>query len=480
MRADKANALAAIDESGESLIALSDAIWSYAELSLNETQSASAYERALREAGFAVEKPFCGVETAVYGAFGSGAPHIGILAEYDALAGLSQQGGKTHALPVAGRDEGHGCGHNLLGAGAFGAALAIKRYLQTTGCSGTVHFYGCPGEEGCASKAFFAKRDVWRKLDAALTWHPDDCNEIATGSCMACIQTLYRFAGTASHAAGSPELGRSALDAAALMNLGVQFLREHMPRTASVHYALVDAGGASPNVVQAHAGVLYMVRERDMHAALQLQKRVDEIARGASIMTETQVRARLIDCCSNVVPNRALEEILYANFEQLGVPAYTKSEWAFACALRESYLQNGVQPAGIGARQDEQIAALVSEKTQDGARALNDFLMPPFFSTAMEPGSTDVGDVSWQTPTAQIHVVTAPSNCPGHSWQNVSSGKTSIAHKGMLHAARVLAAAAIDLIADPALLNPVRAEFEKRTASGYVNPMPEGFTLQSI
>ncbi len=474
MTQEKAAAIAVIDQKQADFISISDAVWGYAELSLKEHRSAALYKAALEREGFGVTTGLDGVETAVVGTFGSGKPVLGILAEYDALSGLSQQGGKTEHIPVPGAENGHGCGHNLLGAGAFAAAVAVKAFLERTGKPGTVIFYGCPGEEGGAAKAFFAKYGEWYKLDAALTWHPDDVNQIVSGSYMACIQTEYAFSGIASHAAGAPEQGRSALDAAELMNIGVQFLREHMKRSASIHYAFTDGGGASPNVVQPSAKVLYMVREATVQDAVALQARVDKIAEAAAMMTETTVAKRFIDGTANPVPNQTLETLLYKNFQQIGVPEYTPEEWAFAQSLQATYAAQVDGLPSFGAQCDAQYAALVSEKTDGGKRSLNDFLLPPFHTDVTFPGSTDVGDVSWQTPTAQINCVTTSSLTPGHSWQNVSAGTTSIAHKGMLTAGKVLAAAAIDLIVDPSLLIPAREEFDKATAAGYCCPIRDG------
>ena len=363
---------------------------------------------------------------------------------------------------------GHGCGHHLLGAGALAAALGVKHYLQQTGHPGTVVLYGCPGEEGGAAKAFMAREKLWYGLDAALTWHPDDCNEVATGSSNACIQVQYTFHGVAAHAAGDPEKGRSALDAVSLMNLGVQFLREHMEPQARIHYAVTDTGGCSPNVVQARASVLYMVRSDRVKKALELQARVDKIAEGAALMTETSCRRKFIDGLAETIPNHALEALLYRNFSEVGVPVYTGEEQAFAAALAATYEAEGYLP-GVG-RQDAGYAAAV--KAMKPAGAMNDVLLPLYQGEAFSPGSTDVGDVSWQCPTAQLHVAAWPNGCPGHSWQNVSCSKTSIGHKAALCAGKVLCAAAVDLLEQPELLQAARREHEERTADGYTCPIP--------
>lgn len=470
MTAEKRRALAHIDGKKELVSSVADQIWSFAELSLEEEKSAALYCEVLEREGFAVEKGICGIPTAFAASYGAGKPVIGILAEYDALSGLSQKRGLTKPEPLVDGGTGHGCGHNMLGAGALAAALGVKRYLEETKAPGAVVLYGCPGEEGGAAKAFMAREGLWKRLDAALTWHPSDCNEVATGSCNSTIQVQYTFHGVAAHAAGEPERGRSALDAVELMNVGVQFLREHMPERARIHYAVTDAGGRSANVVQPKAAVLYMVRSNHVAEAVELQKRVDKIAEGAALMTETTFERKFIDGTADTVTNHVLEELVYRNFEALGVPAYTDDELAFAAALRATYGVGGTPGAGSSVSED--YAAEVQRLCAERGHAMNDFLLPRFTGDAFSPGSTDVGDVSWLTPTVQCHVAAFPSGCPGHSWQNVSCGATSIGHKAALHAGKVLCASAIDLLADPALFEQARDEFGRRTAAGYVCPIP--------
>ena len=353
MTEEKKAALAAIEARKDQICDVADRIWEYAELSLQEVKSAALYCKVLEQEGFHVEKGISGIDTAFSASFGSGRPVIGILAEYDALSGLSQTAGCTEEKPLVEGGSGHGCGHNILGAGAMAAAFGVKAYLEQNKIEGTVILYGCPGEEGGASKAFMARDGVWKDLDAALTWHPEDVNEVATGSSNACIQTQYKFHGIASHASGAPEKGRSALDAVELMNTGVQYLREHMSDKARIHYAITDAGGCSPNVVQAKASVLYMVRSNHVAEAIELQKRVDKIAQGAALMTETTFEKKFIDGLSDTISNFALERVLYKNYEELGVPSYTEEENAFADALAKTYLGNDRVP-GVAAGNDEQ------------------------------------------------------------------------------------------------------------------------------
>lgn len=471
MTKEKQSAISAIDAKAEVITQMADAIWEYAELSLQEEKSAALYCKTLEDEGFQVERGICNIPTAFSASFGSGRPFIGILAEYDALSGLSQKGGSLTREEAEAGGCGHGCGHNLLGAGAFAAALGVKAYLAEKKQSGTVVLYGCPGEEGGAAKAFMARDELWRGLDAALTWHPEDRNEVATGSSNACIQVQYRFEGVASHAAGSPERGRSALDAVELMNIGVQFLREHMSDKARIHYAITDAGGRSPNVVQPRATVLYMVRSNHVSEAVALQKRVDRIAEGAALMTDTTYQRKFIDGLADTISNHTLEKLLHENYEELGVPSHTAEEHAFADALAKTYAGGDAVP-GIGSEYDPGYAEGVKALREKNGHAMNDFLLPLFQGEAFRPGSTDVGDVSWQCPTAQIHVAAWPNGCPGHSWQNVSCDRTGIGHKAAVHAGKVLCAAAIDLLNDPAVLEAAKAEFRRRTAQGYTCPIP--------
>lgn len=471
---DKQKLYNTIDENAPEIIALSDAIWEYAELSMEEYKSAAYYCELLEKEGFTVERELCGIPTAFSGSFGSGSPRIGILGEFDALSGLSQVAGSTRKQSLVPGGNGHGCGHNLLGAGSFGAALAIKKAIEAGALQGTVIFYGCPGEEGCAGKTFMARDGMFRDLDAALTWHPGSTNEVTVGSYAACMQMEYSFHGVASHAAGSPDKGRSALDAAELMHVGVQFLREHMPPHSSVHYSITDGGGVSPNVVQAEAKTVFMVRSETVRKAKELLHRVNNIAQGAALMTDTQVTTRQIDGTASTVSNEALEQVMYENMQQVPIPAYTQEELAFAQVLHDTC--PAALPGTLSAT-NRDIRAFVEEKTDGGKRAMNDFIIPYVPSTMSTPGSTDVGDVSWLTPTAQFTTATWVSGTPGHSWQNVSLGKTGIAYKGMLQAAKILAGAAADLMESPALLEKIRKEFNKNAAEGYDCPIGKEVTF---
>ena len=314
-----------------------------------------------------------------------------------------------------------------------------------------------------------AREGMWRELDCALTWHPSDVNEVVTGTNNSSIQVLYKFHGVSAHAAGDPENGRSALDAVELMNTGVQYLREHMTSDCRVHYAIIDAGGVSPNVVQSEASVLYMVRANKVRDSVKLLARVDKIAQGAALMTETSFDRQFIDGTAELVPNYTLEELLYRIFNEVGLPEYTDGERQLAEALRRTYELHAAP--GIAAGFDADIAADVAERTNGLQDALCGFIMPEYHSAGFVAGSTDVGDVSWQTPAAQVHCVTFPFGAAGHSWQNVSCGGTSLGHKGLINAAKIIACAAIELMNDPETLQKARDEFARRTRSGYVCPI---------
>lgn len=476
---EKKKSIRYIDERCTDIVNASHKIWSFAELSLKEHKSAELYEALLEKEGFRIEKNLCGLETAFSASFGEGKPLIGITAEYDALSGMSQSGATSVKEELMPGGPGHGCGHNMLGAAAFGAVLGIKNWLQSSGKSGTVVFYGCPGEEGGASKALLAREGIWKECDAVLTWHPGDTNEVVTGSCNSCIQVIYSFKGISSHAAGNPEQGRSALDAAELMNIGVQFLREHMKSDARIHYSFLNTGGVSPNVVQSSAKLLYMIRSPKVKDALELERRVDKIAEGAALMTETTLEKAFVDGCSGTVPNHTLEKLLFVNMKELSLPEYTSDELRFAKEIADTYASSDGLP-GMGAKYNPEIASEVKKLYDNCSGPLNAFLLPLYSGDCFTPGSTDVGDVSWLTPTAQFNAVTWPDGCPGHSWQNVSCGASSIGDKGTIYAAKVLCASAVDLFTKPEILSAAAKELAERTSGGYYCPVPEGAKLLVI
>lgn len=466
----------AVEKRKAALTKMSDEIWQFAEISLEEKKSSTLLAEFLKNEGFDIEMGVAGFDTAFIATFQKGGKKIGILGEYDALDGICQTGGTPIKTADPTKFSGHGCGHNLLGVGSLAAAVAVKDYLVETNTEGTVAYYGCPGEEGCGSKAFMAFEGIYDSLDAALCWHPGDTNEVQSGSFQSSIQVEYTFHGIASHAAGDPENGRSALDAVEIMNLGVQFLREHIPHTDCLHYAITNTGGVSPNVVQAEASVLYMVRSDKVKKAKKLLERVDNIAKGAALMTDTTITRKFIDGTSDTLSNSVIENCLYKNLCNFPLPEYSEDEIAFAEKITETFKDIKPELPGYFVKDSSAVKEAVKKWSENGKKAINDFVVPLFHSDKALPGSTDVGDTSYRTPCAQITTVCWPSGTPGHSWQIVSSGVTTIAHKGMLYAGKVMAATAIDLMCDEKLLNDAKNEFLESTKDGIESPIEKSFS----
>ncbi|WP_282935972.1 M20 family metallopeptidase [Paenibacillus sp. RC67] len=453
--------LAAIIESKKDFfIQISDKIWDYAETRFEEKQSAELLCQALEQEGFTVERGAAGIETAFIGSFGSGKPVVAILGEFDALSGLSQNRGVATHNPVQEGGNGHGCGHNLLGTGSLAAAVALKQYMEEHQLPGTIRYYGCPGEEGGSGKTFMAREGVFNDADFALCWHPAPVNGIMPGNSLANYQVYFKFKGRSSHAAASPHLGRSALDAVELMNVGVNYLREHVIQEARIHYAITNTGGTSPNVVQANAEVLYLIRAPKTPQVEEIYQRVCDIARGAALMTGTQLEIVFDKACSNLIGNSTLEEVMHKQFAELGVPVFNESEKELARAIRETLTEEDLKMfRRLKGLEDKELA---------------DFLLP-FSMKGMNvgSGSTDVGDVSWIVPTAQCVTACMAIGTPFHTWQLVAQGGTSIGHKGMLHAGKVMAATALEVMQNPELLEAAKAELNQYLeVEPYVCPIP--------
>lgn len=458
-------------------------IWDYAETAFLEKQSADALCGALEQAGFAVERGVAGMQTAFTGRWGSGKPVIGFLGEFDALSGINQMSGSDVKQPTSPEmlgKPGHGCGHNCLGVGSLAGAIAAKEYLEKTGQSGTVVYFGCPAEEGGSGKAFMARTGLFRDVDAALTWHTGDVNMIYSSSSLANCQVLFRFRGVAAHAAADPERGRSALDAVELMNTGVQYLREHMIDAARIHYAIIDTGGYSPNVVQPKASVLYLIRAPKTSQVQELYRRVRLIADGAAMMTETTVEADFMKACSNVLVNETIERALYSNMELFPLPEYTPEEYAFARRMIAAYESPSTALTSTLEKCPEELQDQVRALFRDG-KGINDFLVPYFHDGHVAAGSTDVGDVSLNCPTSQFLAAALPDGCPGHSWQQVACTKTPAAQKAVLYAGMVLGGTAIDLIEQPELLQKAKDEFRYRMGGEiYRCPIPDGVEPRAL
>ena len=451
--------LSIIDEKAALLEDVANFLWDNPETAFTEFKSAAYLCDVLRKEGFEVKENLAGIPTAFSGTYGSGKPVIGILGEFDALSGLSQEAGCLEQKSLGGA-AGHGCGHHLYAAGSLGAAIAVKKWLETTGNSGTVVFLGTPGEEGGSGKSFMARDGVFDDLDAAFTWHPSFANKLWTDRSLANYQVLYKFDGTPSHASSRPDLGRSALDAVELMNIGVQFLREHMPNFCRVHYAITDAGGMSPNVVQPHAEVLYLIRGADNATVKELYQRVNDIAKGAALMTSTKESHVFIKACSNLVHNTVLRKLMHDKLVEIGAPEPDAQDIDTARAYSETAL------AGVPQADPENpIWNEIWDYTEDEVQGYS---------------STDVGDVSWVCPTAQILTATFARGTPPHTWQMVSQGKLPQAHKMTRYAAKVMAASTVELMSNPALLAQAQEEFRQRVGAGYDAPIPKEISPKPI
>ncbi|BCH05301.1 amidohydrolase (plasmid) [Mesorhizobium sp. 131-2-5] len=448
--------------------ALSDRIWAMPEIAFEEHRSVAEHIAMLDREGFRTTKNVGGMKTAFIAEFGKGGPIIGILGEYDALPDLAQVSSATEPSSTEG-GPGHGCGHNLLGAGSALAAVALKDALAAEGIEGTVRFYGCPAEEAGGGKAFMARAGVFNDLDVAFCWHPAVVNEVLTKSCNAAKWARFSFTGRAAHAAADPHMGRSALDAVELMNVGVNYMREHMPSNARVHYAIINAGGEFPNVVQAYAESSYSIRSPNWDDAERVFARVQKIAEGAALMTETSVKVQITGAYSNILPNKALYEVMYENMRRVGPPPFDEADYEFAKQLRKVALTDQDALASVAGRD-------VSLKDN----LLHDSLLP-LGTDQFEFGSTDVGDVSWIVPTAQCQTACFAIGTSFHSWQLVTQGDLPAAHKGMILAAKVMASTAADCIRNPEIIARAKAELKQQTGGRpYLCPIPLDVTPSDL
>ena len=420
-------------------------IWSTPELGFLEVNSSAALQKHLLDNGFTIEKGAAGIPTAFVATYGSGSPVVGILAEFDALSGLSQDT-VPFEKPIIAGGNGQGCGHHLLGTASSAGAVAIKKWFEASGAKGTLKVFGTPAEEGGGGKVFFAQEGYFSNVDAILDWHPASENAVNTGTSLARISVIYSFHGKAAHAAANPEKGRSALDGVEAMDNMVNQLREHIVSDARIHYVITDGGGLSPNVVPAHAEVSYYVRAKNIKELFEILDRVDNAADGAALGTGTTVtKKRLAGAIYPVLPNKALGKVIQKNFEKVGGVQWTEKELAYAAEIAKS--------TNTSVKDFEKVKSV---KAYDESKF-----------GVLHSGSSDVGDVSWNAPVASFTAATFVPGSPGHSWQNVAAGGTTIGTKGVLVAAKVFALTAIDLFSDPSLLNPIKQEFATARGEGF-------------
>lgn len=447
---------------------LQKAVWEAAELGYEEVKSAAAFCRSLKEAGFTVESGVAEIPTAFIGTYGSGKPVIGILAEFDALSQLGQEAACPVKTPTPDNENGHGCGHSALGAGAFAAAVAVKDYLDATGCSGTVKLFGCPAEETGYGKTFMTRYGCFDGVDAVFTWHPFDNNAAWGVSCQANINMVFSFKGRTAHAAAAPHDGRSALDSCEIMNVGVNYLREHVIPDARLHYAYLDVGGSSPNVVQDHATLSYFIRAPKIEQVREIVERVKDIARGAALICGTETSWYLRTGVSNYIPNHTLTELLYSAMEEVGAPAFDQKDFDLAAAFGKTLPEDVKQKT----------AQLLVKKfgPEKGAQlqvqGLSTEIEPLVITDMCAPGSTDVGDVSYVVPTAQAMIAGMALGTPGHTWQISGQTCSSIGQKAVENAGEILALSAIKVLQDPSICDRAKAELQAVTGGEYECPIP--------
>ena len=433
--------IADIDAHSEDYHKIAHEIWGLAELGFMEEESTRLLSDPLIEEGFNVDLGVAGMPTAFVAEWGNGKPIVAFLAEYDALPGMAQAA-VPYPEPLPGGGGGHACGHHLFGTGSVAAAIAVKKWLEKSGTSGTIRLYGTPAEEGGGAKVYMVREGLFDDVDAVLTWHPGDANSCSPSSTLAAVGGVYTFSGIASHAARAPERGRSALDGIEAMNHMVNLMREHIPDASRIHYS-VKYGGGAPNVVPSTASVAYIIRHPDMKVAKDLLRRVNLAAEGAAMGTETTFDLNLETGYFNIMPNGTLSEVLHSNLSLVGGVEYTEEEKAFAREIMQTYPNDGLTP--------------------EDANTVKPYNPSPPVVSA----STDVGDISWVVPTTSMRGATwVPGTAP-HSWQAVAAGGTSIGRKGMIVASKSMSLAAIDLFTNPSVIENAKAELVERRGEGF-------------
>ena len=446
--ATKAAVIASVDSKYDALTSLSDEIWAHAELAFKEGESSQALADYAEANGLTVERGVAGIPTAFTAEFGSGEPIIGILGEFDALPGLSQQT-EPSKMPLVVGGAGHGCGHNVFGVASLAAAVAIKEQIEAGNLEGTVRFYGTPAEERFFGKLWMIREGLFEDVDIVMDWHPSAQTKAAVQSSLALVDFVVEYYGATSHASSDPWRGRSASDAMELYTTGINYYREHVLPTVRMHYQIQDAGEAV-NIVPDYAKVWTRIRDTKRDGMVRVWKQVERIAEGAAMMANVDYKITLISGVHEILVNRAGGARLHENLEFLGHIEYTEEEQAFARSMQESL---GLNPVGITGH----------------VRPLEETLEHP------RGGSTDAADVSYVVPTIRLAATIAPEGTPWHSWAVVAYSGMSIGHKGMAYAAKAMSMTMVDLFEDPELRDAVKAEFKERKGDyEYVGIVPEG------
>jgi aminobenzoyl-glutamate utilization protein B len=454
-----------IDANSEEFIEVADKVWKYAELGLVETKSSKLIAEILRKHGFKVQYGVAGMPTAIYAEWGKDKPVLGFQGEYDALPGISNNVEPRKEALVPGAP-GHGCGHNIHGATALACVCALKHVMEEDEVNGTIKFYGTPAEENYGGKVFMVRAGLYDDLDACLSHHPGNMNTARLMSSNAVNGVKFIYRGKTAHAAGNPEMGRSALDAVELMNIGVNYLREHVISDARIHY-VIEHGGGQPNVVPDYARSWYYIRAPEREQLDPIYQRIIKIAKGAEMMTETELEIQFIDGLYNIIPSKGLANLVVKNMREVGPPKWSEEELEFAEKIAANF-----------SKQDK-VDALRKGKVPNWEKYVDVDLMmdvlDPWGEGETSPGSSDVGDVSWKCPTLEFGTACNVLGAPGHSWAFVACAGSTIGHKSLLFAAKTMAGAASELLFDEKLLKNIQEEHLNRLKGRtYVSPLPEG------
>lgn len=448
-----------IDEHFGEFEEMAGKIWALAELPFEEVESVEVLQGALETRGFAIEEGVADLPTAFVASYGSGRPYFGFLAEYDALDMLSQQAGVSEKRAVEGMAPGHGCGHNLIGVGCVAASLAVQAYLEETGKAGTVYLFGCPGEEGAGGKTYMAKAGLFDELDLVYTWHPSSENRVQVENSSAILAADFTFTGKSAHAGSSPWLGRSGLDACELMNVGSNYLREHIQDQERIHYAYMNAGGTAPNVVPQEATIRYEVRSPKLGDMMKLYERIKNVARGAALMTETELSFERKYAFADYQSSRTLWPIAQRALEELGPPEWTEEDYTLAKEFLTSYDGETQEQAKV-----QMMGLYGMDRVEEKfAKPLDDEIQPlEYGPVKYSSGSTDVGDVSYVCPTVTLLTATACLGNVAHTWQTTAQSLSPIGFKGMRLAAQGMALAAIRTMEDKDLIEKAKDETKER------------------
>lgn len=463
MSADKEYAFDWIDNNRNLIVHISDKVWEFAELGLTEFQSSTLLAGELEKHGFRVDRGIGGMPTAFVATWGEGKPVIGIMGEYDALPGLSQKK-VPRKEPLGEGKPGHGCGHNIHGTSGMAAAIAVKETMQKYNMKGTIKFFGCPAEENFSGKVYMVRDGYFNNVDAVISHHPGSMNRASLISSLAVNSVKFHFHGKASHAGGSPEQGRSALDAVELMNMGVNYLREHVIQDARIHYT-IEKGGHQPNIVPSYARSWYYIRAPERDQLEFIYNWILDIAQAAAKMTRTEVKTEFLEGSYNLIPNRTISELIVKNMRDIGLPKYTSEDLKFGEEIADTISR------------ETKVTQLKKSKRPGWERLVDklvdDEVPDPWGEGEVSHGSTDVADVSWQAPTVEFSTATWVLGTPAHSWQAVAQSGVGIGHSSLIFAAEVMAGTVLDLITDDEALNQAIEEHRERIHNKeYQCPIP--------